>query len=338
MRTTRYELINPVFSDEQADAIVRLCERYGSYGTYAQKQIEEDFGNNLFQRHDVGMNFFKTGGRFGRQEEITSLAARTNYFRETYAYAEPIVPGIEPFLRNEAFVAAARQLFDRPVIEPAIVFANLHTPGMEHGVHTDVPEFRGCNRTKDPEFLMVVMHHSGLFDRWRMPIATLVSWWSHCEGGDFVYYAAGPDGPPSTVPAKFNTAILTDTDTVFHGVDRVASAADAMDPIMPGMHLDYTGDGHWDVRDGDRCIASYPWGEVRFSVSWKAYCFEDEAERRMVHEHTDDLTREQILHILVSDLRERGRLGDAVPAGRDLALIMIDEYIRFPPAVCAAAA
>jgi hypothetical protein len=62
MRATRYELIDPVFSEEQADAIVRLCERYGSYGTYAQKQIDEDFGNGLFQRHDVGMNFLETGG------------------------------------------------------------------------------------------------------------------------------------------------------------------------------------------------------------------------------------------------------------------------------------
>jgi hypothetical protein len=337
MRTTRYELIDPVFSGEQADAVVRLCERYGRYGTYAQQQIEEDFGNNLFQRHDVGMNFLKTGGRFGRREELKSLAARTNYFRETYAYAEPIVDGIEPFLRNEAFVEAARKLYDRPVIEPAIVFANLHTPGMEHGVHTDVPEFRGCNRTKDPEFLMVVMHHSGLFDRWRMPIATLVSWWSHCRGGDFVFYPRGIDGPPATVAAKFNTAIITDTDTVFHGVDRVDSSSDEMAPIMPGMHLDYTGDAHWEVRSAAGTLARYSWNEIRFSVSWKAYCFEDEAERRMVHEHNDDLTRAQIMDILISDLRERGRLGDQVPGGRDLALLMIEEYVRFPPTMAAAA-
>lgn len=338
MRTTHYELINPVFPDAQADALVRLCERYGRYGTYAQKQIDEDFGNGLFQRHDVGMNFLKTGGRFGRKEDLPTLAARTNYFRETYAYAEPIVDGIAPFLHNEAFMEAARKLYDRPIVEPAIVFANLHTPGMEHGVHTDVPEFRGCNRTKDPEFLMVVMHHSGLFDRWRMPIATLVSWWSHCEGGDFVYYAQGADGPPATVPAKFNTAILTDTDTVFHGVDQVASDSIAMDPIAPGMHLDYTGDGHWEVRSGDDAIARYRWNQVRFSVSWKAYCFADEAEHRMVHEHTDDLTRAQIIDILVADLRKRGRLGSEIPAGRDLALLMIREYVHFPPIAAQAAA
>lgn len=338
MRTTRYELIDPVFPSAQADALVRLCERYGTYGTYAQKQIDEEFGNGLFQRHDVGMNFLKTGGRFGRKEDIATLAARTNYFRETYAYAEPIVDGIEPFLRNEAFMEAARKLYDRPIIEPAIVFANLHTPGMEHGVHTDVPEFRGCNRTKDPEFLMVVMHHSGLFDRWRMPIATLVSWWSHCEGGDFVYYPHGADGPPSTVPAKFNTAIITDTDTVFHGVDQVVSESAAMDPIAPGMRLDYTEDGHWNVRSASEEIARYRWEQVRFSVSWKAYCFADDAERRMVHEHTDDLTREQILDILVADLRKRGRLAGDVPPGRDLALMLISEYIHFPPTACEAAA
>ena len=48
-------------------------------------------------------------------------------------------------------------------------------------------------------------------------------------------------------------------------------------------------------------------------------------------EHTDDLTRPQIMAALLADLRRRGRLGDALPNGTDLALLLIDEYIRFPP-------
>ena len=43
-------------------------------------------------------------------------------------------------------------------------------------MHTDVPEFRGANRKRYPQWLIVVMHHSGLFDRWRMPIATGVAY------------------------------------------------------------------------------------------------------------------------------------------------------------------
>ncbi len=319
-----------LLSDADADAMVALCERFGSYGMYGQKPIEEELGRGLFQRHDAAMNYIRTGGRFGRQESFESLSVRTNYFRETYAYAEPVVDGIAGFLWHEGFVDAARSLFGRPVVAPAIVYANLLVPGQELAVHTDVPEFRGANRTKDPEWLMVVMHHSGLFERWRMPIATGVSWWRGCRGGDFAFYPDGPDGAPATAPAAHNTAVLLDTDSVFHGVDRVAEVAEPLPPLAIGMRLVYDGNDRWHVGKGDEVVVRYHWDDVRFSVSWKAYCYADEAERRMVAEHTDDLTRPQIMDALLADLRKRGRLGDTLPNGSDLALLMIDEYIRFP--------
>ena len=75
-----------------------------------------------------------------------------------------MIDGIEPYLFHEGFVEAARAVHGRSVIEPAIVFANLMVPGQELAVHTDVPEFRGCNRKVMPQWLLVAMHHSGLFD------------------------------------------------------------------------------------------------------------------------------------------------------------------------------
>ncbi len=329
--TASYTHFPALLSDADAEGMIRLCERFGSYGMYGQKPIEEDLGRGLFQRHDAAMNYIRTGGRFGRRESFESAAVRTNYFRETYAYDKPVVDGIEGFLWHEGFVEASRKLFGRPVISPAIVYANLLVPGQELAVHTDVPEFRGANRTKDPEWLMVVMHHSGLFDRWRMPIATGVSWWRGCRGGELALYPDGADGPPTTVPAAHNTAIVLDTDTVFHGVDRVTEAAQPLPPLEIGMRLGYQGDDRWRVGFGDETVVRYHWDDVRFSVSWKAYCFADEAEKRAAFEHTDDLTRPQIMEALLADLRRRGRLDGDVPNGTDLALLMIDEYIRFPP-------
>lgn len=319
-----------LLSDTEADAMIRLCERFGSYGMYGQEPIKEELGHGLYQRHDAAMNYIRTGGRFGRQESFASLAVRTNYFRETYAYAEPVVDGIASFLHHEAFMEAARALYDRPVIAPAIVYANLLVPGQELAVHTDVPEFRGANRTKDPEWLLVVMHHSGLFDRWRMPIATGVSWWRGCRGGELAFYPDGPDGPPATVPAAHNTAIVLDTDSVFHGVDRVTETALPLPPLEIGMRLTYDGDDRWHVGRGDDVVVRYHWDDVRFSVSWKAYCYADDVERRMVEQHTDDLTRPQIMEALLRDLRTRGRLPATMPNGTDLALLLIDEYIKFP--------
>lgn len=328
--SNHYQLFDPLLSPAEADDMVRLCERFGRYGMYSQEASEAEIGQGLAQRHDAVMNFIRSGGRFGRKEPLHVLAARTNYFREEYAYGDEVrFAGIEPFLRHEGFLAAARAVHGRPVIEPAIVYANILVPGQELAVHTDVPEFRGANRKRFPQWLLVVMHHSRLFDAWRMPIVTGVAWFSACEGGEFVFYPDGPAGAAATLPAKRNTAILLDTDSVFHGVDRVAARGE-MAPLRPGMQLVFDGAGRWSIRDGESVVARYAWDEMRFSVSWKAYCFSDAAERDAWRAHSADLALDTILDTLVDDLRARGRLTGERPPPTDLALQLIEEYIRFP--------
>lgn len=326
----RFETFDPLLSASLADTMLRLCERHGSYGMYSEEGTADDFGTGLPQRYDAAINFVRTGGRFGRQEPIETLAARTNYFRETYAYRERVTrPGIEPFRDFEGFFAAARAIHGRPVVEPAIVYANILLPGQELAVHTDVPEFRGMSRMTDPQWLLVAMHHSGLFERWRLPIVTAVAYFESCAGGAFAFYPNGPDAEAATVPVKHNTALILDTDSVFHGVDRVAEEGNPIPALAPGMRLIWE-DGRWRVgRDGET-VAAYGWGEIRFSVSWKAYCHADDADRRRVQDHTDDLTRARAVDVLVADLRERGRLGESLPDRRTLALAMIEEYVRFP--------
>jgi hypothetical protein len=331
MAEVRCEIFDPLLSGSEAREMLRLCERFGRYGTYAEESVADEFGNVLPQRYDAAVNFVRTGGRFARREPVETLAARTNYFRETYAYGDEIrLPGIEPFHRHEAFLEAARKIHDRPVVRPAIVYANVLVPGQELAVHTDVPEFRGMNRRRDPQWLLVAMHHSGLFERWRMPIATAVAYFESCAGGEFVFYPDGREGAPRTLPARHNTAVILDTDSVFHGVDRVAEGGRPIPPIRSGALLVFEGGGRWRVEAEGEELARYRWGEIRFSVSWKAYCFADEAEERAVGEHSDDVTRPQALATLVADLRSRGKLGDETLSDRDLALRIIEEYIRFP--------
>ena len=70
---------------------------------------------------------------------------------------------------------------------------------------------------------------------------------------------------------------------------------------------------------------------MRFSVSWKAYCLRDDAERDAWRHHTDDLNYDAIVTRLVEDLRDRGRIAGEVEHDRELGLVLIDEYVRFPP-------
>jgi hypothetical protein len=327
-----YVHFDPLFGDERvAAAMVDLCERFGRYGMYSQENVESEIGRGLTQRHDAVLNYVRSGGRHGRHEPIERLAARTNYFREEYAYGtEPLINGVEPFLFYEGFVEAARAIHGRPVIEPAIVFANLMVPGQELALHTDVPEFRGANRKLHPQWLLVAMRHSGLFEEWRMPIATGVAWFHDCKGGEFAFYPDGAGGEAVAHEVTFNTALVVDADSVFHGVDPIDLPAGELPPLKPGMELVYEGDERWTVRAGDDVVAIYRWDELRFSISWKAYCFADAAERDSWRAHTDDLDLDWIVARLVDDLRDRGRITTDVPPQRELAETIIDEYIKFP--------
>lgn len=330
MSSTGFVEIDPLFGDA-GTGMTELCERFGRYGMYSQEHVESEIGRGLTQRHDAVLNHLRTGGRRRRNEPIAQLAARTNYFREEYAYGtQPLIEGIEPFLFHEGFVAAAQLVHGRPVIEPAIVFANLMVPGQELAVHTDVPEFRGANRKLHPQWLLVAMRHSGLFEEWRMPIATGVAWFHDADGGEFIFWPDGAEAPPVSRRVTADTALVLDTDSVFHGVDPIAAPRDEIAPLQPGMSLEPAGNGRWEVRNGQSVVADYDWSSLRFSVSWKAYCFADDAERDAWRTHAEDLELDWILARLTDDLRDRGRIDGETPATRDLALLIIDEYIEFP--------
>jgi hypothetical protein len=332
MSMHRYASFDPLLQDAEAGQMVGLCERYGSYGMYSEEPTFEGIGAGLPARWDAVRNFLKSGGRFRREEPLERLAARTNYFRETYAYGDDVrAPGIEPFLRHEGFIESSRWLFGRPIIEPAIVFANLLVPGQELAVHTDVGEFRGINRKSHPQWLIVAMHHSGLFEDWRMPIATGVAWFHDCNGGEFAFYPDGADGAPVAHPVRYNTALLMDTDSVFHGVDRVAETATAVDGLKPGMRLVFRGRSEWAICEGDQELRRYRWEDLRFSISWKAYCFADQAEQRRWREHSDDLRVGAVVDRMVEDLRARDLIRGDRPSDADLVEVLIDSYIHYPP-------
>jgi hypothetical protein len=328
-----YRSFDPLLSDEDARGMVELCHRFGAYKMYSEEPTFPGLlGEGLPARYDAVRNFLKTGGRFGVQEAIETLAARTNYFRESYAYGDDVrIAGIEPFLHHDGFRQAARDLYGRPVIVPAIVFANLLVPGQELAVHSDVPEFRGANRTKHPQWLLVAMHHSRLFEDWRMPIATGVAWFHDCEGGEFAFYPEGPGAGPVAVRVRFNTAVLLDTDSVFHGGARVADRTGPIKPLMPGMKLRAARGDRWQVVAGERVVDEYGWRDLRFSISWKAYCFADEHERDAWKGHADDLTVDFAVARLLDDLRDRGKVGRQAPGNHELIELLIDEYIPYPP-------
>ena len=101
-------VLDPLLPPDEAEAMVRLWHDFGAYGLYSNEGFDTGFAPELAQRYDAAVNFVRTGGRFGRKDDDRDLmAARTNYFRETYFYGDDVfAPGIEGFAHHERLLAA----------------------------------------------------------------------------------------------------------------------------------------------------------------------------------------------------------------------------------------
>jgi hypothetical protein len=298
-----------------------------------------EFMTSLRQRFDAGQNFVRTGGRFGRVDVDPVVArARTDYFRETYATRYmTFAPGIEFLLEHQGIAGLADRLFGLPDVVPILVYANLLLPGQELGLHTDVPEFRLAPGVALPPWLRVVMCHSGLFERWRIPIATAIVYLgSTTAGGELAYFADGSDGPASVIAPREGEAVVLDADLTFHGVDRVGGGSAIVPSVTPASRLVHQGDRRWVLGGAGRAdggpVETYDSEALRFSASWKGCCFADEADRMRWEMHTDDLPADQIIGRLRDELEQRGRLtGSSPPSNDELGALLVDEFVRFPP-------
>jgi hypothetical protein len=233
------------------------------------------------------------------------------WFRGDWAYDEPRIEGAERILATPAFVDAARAVFDAEVVRPRIVYVNLMVGIPFAGpAHIDVPAFRGIDRTQYPVWLLHAMNRSGLFEPWRVDIATAVAWFYEGEGGDFEYWPRGPGEPPQRITTPLdNRAVVGDNDVMFHRVGPVGPR-DSELPKGDGVRAELSYESGeplpWAVVDDGRVLARHADRDVRVSVSWKAEVFSDAEAARIRDEHTDDLPFDAVIDAFVEDLRSRG--------------------------------
>jgi hypothetical protein len=325
-----YELFQDFLSESDARAMRRCAEAFGPFEMYIQGSVNEGFGAGLVRRHDAAANHVK-----GLHDvaDLGDLMARLNLYRGTYALGDDLrQPLARPLVESRKFADAAAALTGRPLVEATMLYANLLLPGQELAVHTDTPEYRGINKWNMPEWFLVVMMHSGLFEPWRRHVTAGVAFFGDCEGGEFLFYPGGPEGGSVAVPVRYNTAIHLDVDGMFHGVRRVGGPGTPAPPIEAGVDLQYAADDHWQLLKGAKVVHRYHWSELRYSVQWKANCYADADEKALCDSHRDDLVVDDVIERLVDDLRERGQLAGGRPDDRALALLMMDAYIPFPAA------
>jgi len=256
-------------------------------------------------------------------------------FRGNWAADGTVAPGVEPLLQHAPFVAAAQRLFDAEIVRPTTVYVNLtyQIPFPQGAGHTDVPAFRGFDRSRHPITFLTIMSLSGLFEDVRVQIATAVAWFYAGADGGFEYWPEGPDRPSRIHEGAIeNTAIVGDNDFMWHRVRPTGRLEDGMPAL--GLESELVGGGDaWAIRTGDETVATFGRDRLRVSLSWKALVFESDAARRRFDEHTDDVDLPEILRRFTADLGRRG-VDVQVPEDplRDPAFIDLlrTHYVRYP--------
>jgi hypothetical protein len=282
---------------------------------------------------------------FGNEAEYAAIsgASRTApmpvapVFRGNWAIGGVPEPGIAPLLEHPPFVDAARRLFDAELVRPQQVYVNLtwQLPFPQGAGHTDIPAFRGFDRSRYPITLLTIMGLSGLFEDVRLKIATAVAWFYRGRDGGFEYWPEGPEAPPALHEGDIdNTALVGDNDFMWHRVRPTGRPEQGMPRLSLGSELVREGGG-WEIREGERRLAAFAPEALRISLSWKALVFESDAERRCHDEHTDDIDLAEVLRRFGADLAARG-----VPVAwprdpvRDPEVIRLlaEHYVTYPSA------
>ena len=253
---------------------------------------------------------FPTTIRFEDYGETLGEATTLPWFRERWA-----VDGVadftaaEPILHNPHFVAAARRSSGARVVRPQTAIVNLMGPQPAGPAHIDAPSFRGLRRGETPTLLLVVMGSSGLFERWRIAIASAIAWWYDGPAGEFEYWPQGPEAPSEVERAPFeNAALVGDNDSMFHRVCAIGCPEEYAPAGAFSIHaeLQLRPDGSAQVVEGGEVRWRYAPGRLRLSLLWKAHTFADEGAAAVCDGHEDDLGAERVLAVFGEDLARRG--------------------------------
>jgi hypothetical protein len=234
-------------------------------------------------------------------------------FRGYFSYGGTCIhPEIEDCFYNTRFLQLVREYWGAQYAEPEGMLFNIQGPCESAGApHVDATRFRGMSLDDTPIWLMNTMVKSGLFKRWQARKAQVITWYYRGGvGGGFVYWPDGPHAQPKVLEAPmWGRAAVVENEMMFHtaqtnGPRRLRKPEGLA--LHSVMEADPAVDGGWRIRTDERVIQQIPEQEFRFLVHWGANVYMDLDELKRTRDHTDDITHEVAIGMLIDDLRARG--------------------------------
>jgi hypothetical protein len=169
--------------------------------------------------------------------------------------------------------------------------------------------FRGVRFENTPVWFQNVMAKSGLFTDYVVKMAQVITWWYRGEEGTFTYWPAGPLAPPEKLEHPlWNKGVVVQNEMMFHRGDSVGRPDERhVEGVKCRSTFGYdAADDAWDVlTDGER-VHRYQSEKIRFLAHWSAELYSDMAELKKVMDHTDDLTHQRVVDVLLADMRGQG--------------------------------
>ena len=223
-----------------------------------------------------------------------------------------LYPELEDCFYNSDFLARVRSYWKADYARPDELLFNIQGPShCLDPAHIDGASFRGITLKNTPVWLMNTMGKSGLFKRWMLKKAQVISWFYPGEiGGGFTYWPEGPQAQPKRIATPmWNRGVIVQNDVMYHRgesngpLDQRHPQGLAFNSLFGADPA--VGDG-WQITTDGKVIQRIPASETRFLVHWNAEVYEDLAELKKVMDQTDNLTHEQVFDLFIKDLRTRG--------------------------------
>jgi hypothetical protein len=235
-------------------------------------------------------------------------------FRGYFAQAHTVIhPEIEDCFFNARFLDLVRGYWGAAYATPENMLFNIQGPCAGGGnPHVDATRFRGIDYQTTPVWLMNIMVKTGLFRRWQAKKAQVIAWYYKGRiGGGFTYWPNGPAEAPQQVKAPmWGRAVVVENEMMYHTAEACgpsASRKPAGLAITSLMGADPETPGGWQITNGQQVIQQVAEDEFRFLVHWGADIYMDYPELKVAMDHSDDLTNDKVIEMLLADLRKRGQ-------------------------------
>ncbi|WP_420381798.1 hypothetical protein [Novosphingobium sp.] len=223
-----------------------------------------------------------------------------------------LYPELEDCYYNPRFLELVRKYWGCQYAEPETFLFNIQGPTPIGGPpHLDGTVFRGMTMDNNPLWLLLTMAKSCLFDRWRSKKGQVFAWYYQGRiGGGFNCWPNGPSAAPLQINAPmWGKAVVVENEMMFHH----GQATGPVGQRTPqGMDItttfgadpqDATG---WQLETFGQVNQKVAGKDMRFLVHWGARLFSDMADLKRTYEHTDDITADTAIGMLIDNMKKRG--------------------------------